>query len=198
MWQRYAAIGDSITAGYGDPVSGLPLRSWPSLLVERIKPLNPAFRYLNAGMPGADLDDILRDQVNLALELKPDLLSITAGANDIIRPHYDAERFMAQYHALLDRFAGAMFITLTYPVPPAAETQDMARLLQVNEFIRECSGRRGAVLLDLANHPAAQDPANLSWDGLHPNARGYRAIADYAWDQLRTNLQGPGPANDGA
>ncbi|MSZ77615.1 MAG: SGNH/GDSL hydrolase family protein, partial [Actinobacteria bacterium] len=85
---RYVALGDSFTEGVGDPDDARPngLRGWADRVAEVLGAQDPGFGYANLAIRGRKLDAILDEQVDAALALRPDLVTIYAGANDILRP----------------------------------------------------------------------------------------------------------------
>src|SRR5690554_5488949 len=87
-WTRYVALGDSFTEGIGDPEPGSPggHRGWADRVAEVLSAKTDDFAYANLAVRGRLLQQILDEQVEPALALRPDLVSISAGGNDIIRP----------------------------------------------------------------------------------------------------------------
>lgn len=91
-YRTFVAIGDSFTEGLNDPGKDGRFRGWADRVAERLATLNPEFRYANLAIRGKLLDQIVRDQVPAALEMKPDLISFCGGANDLLRPGSDPDR----------------------------------------------------------------------------------------------------------
>lgn len=93
-WSRYVAIGDSFTEGIGDPEPASPggHRGWADRVAEVLASQAPDFAYANLAVRGRLLQQILDEQVDAALDLHPDLITISAGGNDIIRPGTDPTR----------------------------------------------------------------------------------------------------------
>ena len=87
-WSRYVAIGDSFTEGIGDPEERSPggHRGWADRVAEVLAEQTEDFAYANLAIRGRLLQQILDEQVDAALELRPDLITISAGGNDIIPP----------------------------------------------------------------------------------------------------------------
>src|SRR5690606_16185298 len=92
-WHRYVAIGDSFTEGIGDPEPRVPggNRGWADRVAEVLDAHTDDFAYANLAIRGRLLQQILDEQVEPALELRPDLITISAGGNDIIRPGTDPD-----------------------------------------------------------------------------------------------------------
>ncbi|WP_369852378.1 SGNH/GDSL hydrolase family protein [Cryobacterium sp. Y82] len=87
-WTRYVALGDSFTEGIGDPepecVGGN--RGWADRVAEVLSDDQPDFGYANLAVRGKILSQISDEQVEPVLQLRPDLITISAGGNDVIRP----------------------------------------------------------------------------------------------------------------
>src|ERR1051325_10266666 len=104
-WSRYVAIGDSFTEGIGDPEPGSPggHRGWADRVAEVLAARTDDFAYANLAIRGRLLQQILDEQVDAALQLKPDLISVSAGGNDIIRPGTDPDDIADRFEAMIVR-----------------------------------------------------------------------------------------------
>lgn len=87
-FHRYVALGDSFTEGVGDPDETRPngLRGWADRVAEVLATQEPDFTYANLAVRGRKLLGVLDEQLEPALALSPDLVTMYAGANDILRP----------------------------------------------------------------------------------------------------------------
>ena len=90
---RFVALGDSFTEGVGDddPTRPNGVRGWADRMAERLAAADAGFGYANLAIRGKKLRQIMAEQVDAAVELKPTLVSIYAGANDILRPRIDID-----------------------------------------------------------------------------------------------------------
>src|SRR3954463_14076734 len=104
-WTRFVAIGDSFTEGIGDPEPESPggHRGWADRVAEVLAAGTEDFAYANLAIRGRLLQQILDEQVEAALELKPDLISVSAGGNDIIRPGTDPDDVSRRFEAMIER-----------------------------------------------------------------------------------------------
>jgi lysophospholipase L1-like esterase len=96
-FHRYVALGDSFTEGVGDPDPSRPngLRGWADRVAEALSARNDDLGYANLAIRGRKLRAILAEQVDPAIALDPDLVSIHAGANDVLRPRVDIDDLAA-------------------------------------------------------------------------------------------------------
>jgi len=85
---RFAALGDSITVGMGDPVPGGGWRGWAMLLAGTM----PQPEVHNLATLGALAADVERVQLPAAAAVRPDLASVVVGVNDTLRGDFDPER----------------------------------------------------------------------------------------------------------
>lgn len=183
---RFAALGDSITLGIGDPVpapgGGRSWRGWAALLSDGL--IEPDLHILAAS--GACAADIARDQLPRALALRPDVASVVFGINDTLRPGFDPGLIGAAAAQVVGglRAAGAEVLTLRLPdagrmlgLPCALARPLAVRTQLVNEVIDAVSARFGALVFDAAAAPESYERRMWAADRLHPNERGHRHIA---------------------
>jgi lysophospholipase L1-like esterase len=114
---RFAALGDSITVGMGDPAPGGGWRGWATLLAGTL----PHPELHNLATLGALAADVERAQLPAALALRPDVASVVVGINDTLRGDFDPERTgtsIGRTVAAL-RAAGAEVLTIRLPDPGA-------------------------------------------------------------------------------
>ncbi|MET9484070.1 SGNH/GDSL hydrolase family protein [Streptomyces sp. NPDC006638] len=196
---RFAALGDSLTAGVGDPVDG-GWRGWAALLGGG---LGGDAEFRNLAVSGALTRDVEEDQLPAALDFAPDLASVLVGVNDTLRCAFDiqdlARRLDRVCHALAAR--GAVLLTACLPDPgtmlglPAPLARPLARRQRaVNAVVHALSERHGAVHLHMADTAWVADRTLWSADRLHPGERGHRMTAARFHDLLAARGLAPGPA----
>ena len=81
----FAALGDSFTEGLNDPHPGGGFMGWADRVAAVLAGRVPGFGYANLAVRGKLLGQVIADQVPRAIELAPDLVSLAAGGNDILR-----------------------------------------------------------------------------------------------------------------
>lgn len=207
MWNAYLAMGDSTTTGFGNWSSPVGSRSWTDLLAAALLAVEPALRYRNVAQNGATAPALIRRQLPVLSEFRPDLVSLTIGANDARASDWSAVRFARELDLIFGGIVehGAQPLAVTYPDIAGAFAatgrgtatrwrQALGRLREVNAAVREVAGQYGAVLLDLEDSAAATDVRYLSFDRTHPSAEGYRLAADAAVELLFVRAVGPGVA----
>lgn len=183
-FERFVAIGDSQTEGVGDPTGpGGTERGWADRFAEQVARRQGGLLYANLAVRGKLLAQIDEDQMEPALAMGPDLVSLVGGLNDVIRPGCDLDRVLARMDWMQGRLAttGATIITITYPDP--ALMMPVGRLLsetvaEFNRGLRRISARHGALILDVAESTEVADPDHWCPDRLHLNPAGHQVLAD--------------------
>ncbi|MFF3017624.1 SGNH/GDSL hydrolase family protein [Streptomyces sp. NPDC057939] len=181
-YARYVAIGDSQTEGVGDGDDTVGLRGFADRLAEHLAVANPGLLYANLAVRGRLAGQIVAEQVEPALALRPDLVTVIAGVNDLLRPGFDAARVAGRLEEAFAAFAaaGAQVATATVPdigrIAPAARPL-RPRLLALNAHIREAAARHGVVVAETGLSDVAADPRLWAVDRLHAGPLGHARIA---------------------
>src|SRR3954468_1034223 len=182
-YRRFVALGDSTTEGLMDPLpDGSGFRGWADRLAEMLAAAEPDLLYANLAVRGKLARQVRETQLEPALALRPDLVSVLAGLNDMLRRNVDVAAVTSELDGMVARLrdAGAdvLLFTLPDPVPinPLAKPAT-ARVARLNDAIRKISARRGALLVELDRHGVSSDRRLWSDDRLHPSAEGHRRIA---------------------
>jgi lysophospholipase L1-like esterase len=179
---RYVALGDSQTEGMndGDEVRGY--RGWADRLAERLTAAQPRLQYANLAVRGRVTGEVRTEQLPTALSLRPDLVTVLAGLNDLLRPRFDAMAVAGHLESMFEALtgAGARVVAFTLPDPgllvPAA--RGLTRRAQdFNARVREAAHRHGVTLVDLSVYPICTDQRLWSADRLHLNTLGHTRLA---------------------
>jgi phosphatidylinositol alpha 1,6-mannosyltransferase len=189
----YTALGDSFTAGL---VTGEP--RWAD---EVARALGPRTRYENLAWIGATSADVEREQLDRAISLEPDVVTLVCGANDVlesVRP--DAGAYAARLARMFARLRSeaprAAVITATYPdisrfldLRPRTRARVEKGMRLFNAACRGVAERHGIALLEGFNHPAASERGTYADDGFHPSPEGHRRAAAAFLRALRTRFR---------
>ncbi|ORT55173.1 GDSL-type esterase/lipase family protein [Streptomyces sp. CB03238] len=188
--RRFAALGDSLTAGVGDPVGGGG-RGWAALLAgglagEGAVGAAGAVEFRNFAFSGALSRDVAESQLPLALAYRPDVVSVVVGVNDTLRRTFDIAGLALALDRVCARLSaqGAVLLTACLPdpgamlgLPPPLARPLARRQRAVNVVVHALSARYGAVHLHMADAAWVADRTLWSADRLHPGERGHRTIA---------------------
>lgn len=184
--RRYVAMGDSFTAGIeGEEAAG----RWPDELAASLRAVEPRLEYHNLAVAGARSDEVARDQLESAVALAPDALTLVCGANDVllsVRP--DLDLYAATFSATLGRLREALpeTVILTATTPNFADflglhersrkrvAEGMARLAETTRWVAR---RHEVTCLEFAETAEAGDRANFATDGYHPSEQANKLAA---------------------
>lgn len=187
---RYVALGDSFTEGVGDhdPTRPNGVRGWADRVAEVLAGQEEDFRYANLAVRGRKMTAILAEQVDPAVALAPDLITIYAGGNDILRPKVDIDALVAAYAESLGRLAatGAHLVVFTgFDLGFAPVFRHLrGRVAVYNELVREAAEQHGATILDYWRIREYRDPRLWDVDRLHMSAAGHQRMAVAVLDRL--------------
>src|SRR5215211_343528 len=97
-YRRYVAIGDSSTEGLEDPDGQGGYRGWADRLAQQLADSqDEPLEYANLAVRGLRMHEIRESQLEAALALEPDLLTVFGGVNDVIGRHCDFARIRSDY-----------------------------------------------------------------------------------------------------
>ncbi|HYH09142.1 MAG TPA: SGNH/GDSL hydrolase family protein [Thermoanaerobaculia bacterium] len=182
-FERYVAIGDSTSEGLDDPDGQGGYRGWANRLAERIAREQGNLLYANLAIRGRTTRQIRDEQLARALAMKPDLATVVAGTNDVLRRHFEPVPFGADLELMQRSLVDLGAKVLTFTLPDLRPVMPLARILgsrveQLNDTIRAACARSGAILVDLAATEVGSDPRLWSDDRLHANSAGHARIAE--------------------
>lgn len=193
--RRYVALGDSLTEGMCDPAAaggGHPWRGWADRLAEalaaRAAAQGAGFDYANLAVRGRLLTEIVAEQVPVALDLAPDLVSLIGGGNDVLRAGVDVDAICAVLEDGVAAFRarGATVLMATAYDPRDAPLMRRARGLAgaFTANVWSIARRHDALVLDLWGMRALRDRRLWAPDRIHLTADGHRRVAAQALDVL--------------
>jgi lysophospholipase L1-like esterase len=189
-FHRYVALGDSFTEGVGDhdPLRPNGVRGWADRVAEVLDGLVDDFGYANLAIRGRKMAAILAEQVEPALAMRPDLVTIYGGGNDILRPRVDIDALVRDYDEAVGRLrdAGARVVLFTaFDLGFAPVFRHLrGRVATYNELVREVADARGATLVDFWRLREYRDPRLWDVDRLHMSSAGHQRMAIAVLDAL--------------
>jgi lysophospholipase L1-like esterase len=183
MYQRYVAMGDSQTEGLGDGDDVTGHRGFADRLAARLAELNPELRYANLAVRGRLAAEVHAEQLAPALELRPDLVTVVAGLNDVLRPTCDVDAVAGHLEAMFAALTGAGATVGTVTFPNVAKIAPLARpllprVLALNARIRAAAARHGVRVVEAFEVDVVTDARIWSVDRIHASPVGHQRIAD--------------------
>jgi lysophospholipase L1-like esterase len=184
--RTWIALGDSFTAGTGDDRGG-----WITRTHEALAGHGRVDELVLLAEPGVAIGSVLADQ---APRLEPcTIVSVIAGANDILRPHPDLVLLHQQIDQLLDVALMSAEIVLTTTCPdfclprahPSTKLRD--RIKSLNEDVAQrADADERLVVVDAFGILSEREL--WSNDRIHPNPLGHAALAEAAQRQVLHRL----------
>ncbi len=189
VYTRYVALGDSQTEGLWDGNDCDGIAGFADRLAAMLDELHPGLQYANLAIRGRRIRDVLDDQLPRALAMRPDLITVCVGMNDITRPGRLFGRALADLERMYELLArsGATVVTTTFPdigeIVPIGKILTN-RMLHANEAIVTASKAYGFKLVDLYSAPSMTQPGVWSEDRVHGSTQGHILFAAAAAEAL--------------
>lgn len=177
----FVALGDSFTEGVGDPYPDGTCQGWADRFARRLAVESPGLRYANLAVRGKLVAQVIGDQLPAALDLAPDLVSIAAGGNDLLRPKADPDALAAEFEQAVAalRAAGSQVLLFTGFDPGGFPLIRLVRgkAAAYNEELRKIATRHGCLHVDLWTMSVLADRREWCPDRLHLAPDGHRRVA---------------------
>jgi lysophospholipase L1-like esterase len=183
--RRVVFMGDSITEGWAQQ----------SFIKD-----NPV--YVGRGISGQTAPQMLVRFRSDVIALKPAVVHIMAGTNDIARNTgaETPEEIEGYIKSMVELALANRIKVVLASVPPAKDfywhrgLEPAARIRALNDWLREYAAHRRVAYVDYWSVMATSDGAmkpEYSMDGVHPNAAGYEAMRPLAEAAIQSALQRP-------
>ena len=189
--RRVVFLGDSITDGWA------------------LNQYFPGKRFVNRGIGGQITSQMLARMKADVLDLKPKVMVVLAGTNDIgrgvstetIKNNLSMIADLAVAHDIQPVFASILPVSDYHEKSDPNYKRTPARppsmILEMNVWIRRMCEARAFVHLDYFSKMVDSDgylQAAVADDGLHPNAEGYRVMTPLAHAAVDQALRAKAPA----
>ncbi len=162
----WVVLGDSMSQGIGASSYDL---GWVGQLATQLQAAGRNYRIINLSVSGARIADVLNRQVPAmeVLGVKPALVTLMIGSNDMVRKKYRAEAPTALAELLRHMPDGAVVANLL----GGAGARDLDLQLQNVAQVRNFK------IADMRRHGPRNWRDKVAEDRFHPNDAGYAAIA---------------------
>jgi lysophospholipase L1-like esterase len=122
--------------------------------------------------------------------MRPDLITVCAGMNDVIQPGRSFGRALAELDHVYAALAGSGATVVTTTFPNVAQFLPFGRLVssrlaRINSAIRAAADRYGLRLVDLCNAASMRDLDTWSVDRVHASTKGHILFAAAAAEALK-------------
>jgi lysophospholipase L1-like esterase len=185
-FNRFVVCGDSYSEGMSDEIINGQYRGWADRVADEMSKHSENFTYANLAIRGKLLGQVVTDQLPEAKKMvtgKETLVSFHAGANDALRPGYDAAATIAKYQNAVREVAATGATLLLFTV--LEDTGNKGRGAEVwksrfsdfNKAVREVGAEVGAFVSDANGLDFFKDSRFLAFDRLHLNQEGHWRVA---------------------
>lgn len=176
-------LGNSITAGYGVGES----QAFPALIQKKIDSLKLSYKVINAGISGETSADGL-SRINWVLKQPVDIFVLELGGNDGLRG-IPLEQTSRNLQAIIDtvkrKYSTAKIILAGMEIPPnmGKKYTDEFRALY-----GELAKKNKTLLIPFLLKGVGGEPDLNQADGIHPNEKGHKIVAENVWAVLKDIL----------
>ena len=177
-------FGTSLTAGYGLD----PSIAFPKLVAERAAADGIPIEAVNAGLSGETSAGAVR-RIEWTLKRPVDIVVIETGGTDALRA-LNADSLERNLRAIVDRVQeaqpSARILLAVMEAPPNLGAAYTARFRRAYSEVAASEGVKllPFLLEGVAGHPDLNQP-----DGVHPNEKGERVVAENVWKVLKPLVQ---------
>lgn len=171
-------LGDSITEGYGLEKN----KAYPQIISDLFSKDRLPVKVINAGISGSTSSTALQ-RLKWFLKSKPDTLVIALGANDGLRgiPTTTLEKNLsATIDLALENKLHVVLVGMMLP-PNYGE----AYRKDFQNVFKTLSKKKGVDFIPFLLEGVAGDKNLNQEDGIHPNEKGQKRIADHLYKDLR-------------
>ena len=176
-----------MTEGMSDELTDGNYRGWADRVADELAKSNSDFTYMNLAIRGKLLKQVVDYQIPEAIkyiEGKQTLVSFHAGANDVLRPNYQADLSLPQYEEgirlLTNAGATVIIFTVIDKVEGKGKTAALwhQRFSNFNENVRKVAAKYPVILFEAKDAEFLNDRRFLAFDRLHMNSEGHRRLAN--------------------
>ena len=182
-----------MTEGMCDEIIDGNYRGWADRVADTLSKGNPNFSYANLAIRGKLLHQVIDDQIPEASKFitgPETLVSFHAGANDVLRPNYQAADAFAKYERGISDLAKTNATIIVFTVVDRVEGNGKTAQLWHERFsafnvnVREVAHKFGAVIIESDDAKWLADLRFLAKDRLHLNADGHWRLSQAVLEKL--------------
>lgn len=187
---RYVALGDSLTEGLGDRgfMHEREGRGWAdrlaTLMARSAAESGGVVEFANLAIRSRTSVSIFGEQVDRALAMKPDLVTIMAGANDLWRPGARLDVVETHVRSAVERFQQSgtrvVIANTINPVHHWAFRPGVARSKRLSELLNQLAREYQVDLLDVHGSVSLRRQRFWADDMVHFGERGHIHVANRA------------------
>jgi acyl-CoA thioesterase-1 len=180
--QNILFFGDSLTAGYG--LQNPALESFPALIGQRLSAAHLDYTVINAGLSG-DTSAGGLNRIDYWLSRPVAVLALELGINDILRgipPQTTRNNLQGIINKVKTKYPGVSMILMGMQLPAFLHSPFTQ---QFNAIYPSLAAVNKMILFpNFLESVAGKSKLNLH-DRIHPNAEGYKVIAENVWPVIK-------------
>ncbi len=168
-------FGDSLTVGYGAAAE----QDFPSLVTKKLNITSA----INAGVSGNTTQDALNRLQKDVLDLKPSLVIVEFSGNDFLQ-NVPAAKTMSNLEEIAQKIhvTGSALVMIEFRFPFSTQTY-------TDGFTKIAKTYKAAIVWNVLDE--ITNKKNLMYDNIHPNAAGYKIMADRIAKTIKPLLTNP-------
>ena len=175
-------FGNSLTAGYGLS----PEQAFTSLIQKRIDSLNLPYNVVNAGVSG-ETSSGGKTRIDWILQQQVDIFVLELGANDGLRgiPLYETRKNLQDIiDSVKAKHPQAKLLFAGMQIPP---NMGQTYATEFRDMFRELATKNSMALIPFLLEGVGEPELNQA-DGIHPNEKGSKIVAENVWKELQKLL----------
>lgn len=177
-------LGDSITAGLGVGEDN----AFPAIIQHKVDSLGWNVDIINAGLSGETSAGGLR-RIDWLMHRRIDVMILELGANDGLRG-IDPKSTKKNLQAIIDKVRsknpGVKIILAGMQVPPNLGEQYAT---EFKDIYPELAKSNHTLLIPFILNGVGGKPSLNQGDGIHPNIKGHKIVAQNVWEVLKPVLK---------
>jgi acyl-CoA thioesterase-1 len=176
--QNILCFGDSLTAGYG--LANAAVESYPALIGQRITAVQPDCHVINAGYSGDTTNGGLA-RIDYWISRHITIFVLELGINDILRgipPQNTQNNLQAIINKVRTKYPAVHMIMMGMQIPAFLHSPFTEQFNNIYPVLARNNNM--AMVPNFLEGVAGKARLNLR-DRIHPNADGYKVIAENVW-----------------
>jgi lysophospholipase L1-like esterase len=192
-FNRFIALGDSMTEGMCDEIIDGKYRGWADRVADTLAKESADFTYVNLAIRGKLLHQVIDGQIPEAAKFvtgPETLVSFHAGANDVLRPNYQSLEAFAKYERGVKDLAATGATVIVFTVIDRVEGEGKTAKLWHERFsafnvnVRAVGNKYGAIIIEADGAKWLADLRFLAADRLHLNSDGHWRLSQAVLEKL--------------
>lgn len=176
-------FGNSLTAGYGLELD----KAFPGLLQQRIDSLGLKYKVINAGLSG-ETTASGNTRIDWVLNQKVDIFVLELGGNDGLRgisTEETGKNLQQMIDKIRSKYPDCQIILAGMQIPPNMGPEYTASFRTIFPEIAE---KNQVALIPFLLESVGGEPHLNQPDGIHPNEKGHKIVAENVWKVLKQFL----------